>query len=126
MAEANSPSENQLLWICGTCGHKTGGPLPQPALCREPSCPASSLHSGGRFGGVLKALPRETDTPLMAEMRRSAPDHRYENDDQIIDGWVRTAELGMQLPTWELKWFAKVFQEQRQRLVAMLHGGDCK
>ena len=50
----------------------------------------------------------------MAEMRRHAADHRYESDDQIIQAWVRSAELGMQVPTWELKWFAKLFREMRE------------
>lgn len=106
----------ELLWICGTCGDKTGGPFPQPALCRSPTCPGRHAYISGAYGGVLLALPRATDTPLMAEMRRSAPNHQYENDDQIIDKWVILSENGMQLSRWELKWFAKLFKEMRAKV----------
>lgn len=104
------------LWICSTCGDRTGGQFPQPARCRSPKCPEYRRYSGGSFGGVLRALPRATDTPLMAEMRKSAPGHAYENDEQIIDTWLSLATNGMQLPTWELKWFARLFAEQREAL----------
>jgi hypothetical protein len=56
------------------------------------------------------------DTPLMAEMRKAAPNHQYKNDDEIIDSWCSIAGNGMQLPTWELKWFVNIFCEMRQRL----------
>lgn len=63
-------------------------------------------------------LPLPTETPLMAAMRRHAPDHQYESDEQIVESWINTAALGMQLPTWELQWFAELFCEMRRERTA--------
>lgn len=68
------------------------------------------------YGGVLRALPRDTDSPLMAEKRKHAPDHRYTSDDEIVESWISTAKLGMQLSTWELKIFASLLEAARAKL----------
>jgi len=120
MTSEQSPESIELLWVCAACGDKTAGPFPHPARCRKKSCPDYRVYNTADgpkgYGGVLLALPRLTDTPLMAELRKPAPDHRYENDQQIVETWCNLAGRGIQLSTWELKWFVKLFQSQIAKL----------
>lgn len=107
-------TSNSMLWKCGTCGHEFGGEF--HGRCMQRGCGSGKLGFGP---GVIKALPRETDTPLMAERRRSAPDHRYANDREIVDSWLSIMDLKMQIPGSDLPWLVKIFREQRAELESL-------